>query len=325
MGILHSCPQRYRSRIYRNVHGSIAPYAKECSAFLNAAGPANCHYLNVCKLSIGQVKIDIFPPGADDLTEGILAYDRAETNDGYMGQLNVVAASSFIGPGGCLWGYDLANNLEAREEWAFSKTTEWKTNYGGTSVYKIDCLLEAGQRLLGSGPLFNEYYVPEQCRQPYARDVQNIRFRIRPGEMTSAAVKSASTHQPGAIWSAIGVAIPQDEFADTEARLFYEDAGSFAGDQPEASAPEWYSQLERRMEAVAGTMVMNAKDQNILKFKEIYIGFVMQVVKKGYYAEAITLSPYIRLASDAVSRAGGVQKIIDMSISEWESAVVHAP
>ena len=44
----------------------------------------------------------------DFLLDDIVAYDRAEANDAYIGQINMETASSFCGIAGQVWGYDLA-------------------------------------------------------------------------------------------------------------------------------------------------------------------------------------------------------------------------
>ena len=66
-------------------------------------GASGLGYIATLKLSVGHLIADM-----DFVLEGIVSYDRAEKNDAYIGQINMVTASSFCGLNGAIWGYDLA-------------------------------------------------------------------------------------------------------------------------------------------------------------------------------------------------------------------------
>ena len=70
-------------------------------------------YVSTILLSTGAVNLEQFPgfPFEEDLDQGmaqIVSYDRAECNDSYIGQVNMLQATSFSGVNGAIWGYDLA-------------------------------------------------------------------------------------------------------------------------------------------------------------------------------------------------------------------------
>ena len=303
-----------KSRIQKNLLGAIGPYKKNCAAFGNPSGPKTPNYVNICKLGLGKIKLDKSTQNWDEVTKGILAYDRAETNGAFLGQLNVIAASSFIGPHGLLWGYDIANNTGK------SKPT---SIINKVPIYDIDPLLKAGEALFGTNQQTTEYY--GQTKD----STVGPRFYIMPGEIQPCAVKSAKKSGSGVIWSAIGIGIPINSLGSKVARLFYEDAGSYSStENPTAKfIKDSKKKLEEKMKNIAAAMIENGKDQVIpIQYSKIFIGFKMMPVMKDEYAEAITLSPYVTLAQDAIPERTGnsgrvglnPEKLISMTLKEWE-------
>ena len=64
------------------------------------------YYISAVKLSTGKVSVEGL--GKDNVLEGIVAYDKAERNTAYLGQVNMITVSSFSGPLSAVWGLDLA-------------------------------------------------------------------------------------------------------------------------------------------------------------------------------------------------------------------------
>ena len=83
---------------------AISFYEDYCDGY-GAPGSTGNGYVSVLKVSVGTV-----PKTDDILIDGIVAYDRAEVNDAYVGQINMLTASSFCGLAGQVWGYDLAKH-----------------------------------------------------------------------------------------------------------------------------------------------------------------------------------------------------------------------
>ena len=220
-----------RTRIENIIMGAIGPYKNHCAAFGNSSGPSTSNYINVCKLGIGVVKLEKNMEQWDEITKGILAYDRAETNGAYLGQLNIVAASSFIGPDGALWGYELADNTRSERP---------MYSIQGVPIYDIKPLLEAGEALLGSNQDSTRYYMQ-------TRDDSNVgaRFALRPGEIQPCAVKSAKNQGSGVIWCAIGIGYPVERLINKVAKLFYEDAGFFSS--PENPSKKFINECEKNL------------------------------------------------------------------------------
>ena len=291
-------------RIKEIIMGTIGPYKKHCAAFGNPSGPKTPNYINICKLGLGKMKIDASTKQWDTTTKGILAYDRAETDSAYLGQVNVISASSFIGPSGALWGYDLANNTH-------NSTPMYSID--GIPIYNIHPLLEAGEALFGTNQQTTRYFA-----QSHNSKI-GPRFYVMPGEILPCAVKNASLEGSGVIWSAIGIGIPTIDLSDKVARLFYEDAGFFKSktDPAELFVQECSTKLERKMHDIATAMIRNGQDQVIpLQYSKIFIGFRMMPVMHDEFAQAITLSPYITLAKDAFP--SDPKDLASMSLHDWE-------
>jgi histidine decarboxylase len=79
------------------VNGAVGPFKPYCMGYLNP-GASGYGYISTVKLSTGVVKTASLDPG----TEGIVSYDRCEKNDAYIGQINMLTASSFCGVNGLL-------------------------------------------------------------------------------------------------------------------------------------------------------------------------------------------------------------------------------
>lgn len=69
-------------------------------------GAGGLGYVSTMKLATGLTDVSEYE--GDEVLEGIVAYDKAEKNNAYIGQINMGTASSFCGTMGRLWGYDLA-------------------------------------------------------------------------------------------------------------------------------------------------------------------------------------------------------------------------
>ena len=123
---------------------AVSPFADYCDGYgmPGAKGPG---YVSVLKVSTGVVE-----KGDDDLLDAIVAYDRAEADDAYVGQINMITASSFNGLAGSIWGYDLARAGEIAQN--SQKPLFTVKQYDGTElkVYDGAPLLKAGQALFGT-------------------------------------------------------------------------------------------------------------------------------------------------------------------------------
>ncbi|HJN65273.1 MAG TPA: histidine decarboxylase, pyruvoyl type [Pirellulales bacterium] len=277
---------------------AIGPYARYCDGF-GMPGAEGMGYVSVLKVITGVVqKTD------DNLLDGIVAYDRAEANEAYIGQINMLTASSFNGPAGSIWGYDLA-----RHEGIDSQKPLFQAKqYDGSDlpVYDAEPLLDSGKRLFGT----------EQAR----------RFPPLPGAHVICANKSVTVYRPKTgtpdpdknqaygVWAYIAIAVAKDR--NTTASLFIEDAGLWTKNDRDADLVAY---LDGHRKSVVWSVVACGKDQSVL-YDRVYVGFAHTMMKPGEIGTALTVAPYIVLARDAVP-GGDFTRLDSMSLPQWEKAV----
>jgi histidine decarboxylase len=271
------------------VNGALGPFDSYCDGYGNP-GSNGLGYISVLKLETGKVRMDM-----DTVLEEIVSYDRAETLGTYVGQINMITASSFNGLNGVVWGYHIAKEDSIAN--GSLKPLFMKKRRDGVEipVYSVEPLLDAGKRLFGTND---------------AR-----RFPLLPGAHVRCAVKSHIVKGPNSIWCAIGLAIAEDREKDSN--LFIEDAGDSIPAESEKARTTY---LDRLMENIAESIIRCGDDSNV-KYKAIFIGYETEWIPEGYVGCALTCAPYVVLAKDAVPPGETPDKLLDMTLSEWEKAV----
>jgi histidine decarboxylase len=283
------------------VNGAVGPFNPYCMGYLNP-GASGDGYISTLKLSTGIVSVAGLDPG----TEGIVSYDRCERNDAYIGQINMLTASSFCGVNGAVWGYHLAKADQIAN--GTLKPMFFQSGDGRMAipVYPVYPLLDCARRLFGMDG--------------------SRRFPPMPGAHVVCANKSF-TSDPSVkpdptcwVWAAIALAIAEDR--DREANLFIEDAGQFGTiyDGPQ----QVIKFLEGMLHAVTKSMVLCGIDQKV-RYKEIYAGYVYQFVDRNQVGCALTCAPYVLLAKNAIPPGGPASQILNMTISGWENALKLPP
>jgi len=271
------------------VEGAVGPFDEFCDGYGNSGATGNS-YISVLKLETGTVEKRL-----DHILEGIVSYDRAEANGTYIGQINMIAASSFNGCNGAVWGYDLAKNEEIANGTLKPLFTKPRHDGVEVPVYSVEPLLDAGQRLFGT--------------------VDDRRFPIIPGGHAICAVKDETVLGPTAVWCAIALAIVEDP--QQNSYLFIEDAGHGIPGDDEARVT-FLSQL---MENVVESVLMCGEDQQV-KYKEVFVGYKTEWTPEGHVGCALTCAPYVVLAKNAIPQGRRPADLINMTISEWEKSVL---
>lgn len=268
------------------VSGAVSPFAKYCDGYGNNGASGNS-YISVLTLGVGTVKSDMDPG-----LEGIVAYDRAETNDTYIGQINMITASSFNGLNGLVWGYHVAKSDKLADGTAKPLFERQRKDGGKLLVYSADPLLDAGARLFG---------LNNQRRYP-----------LLPGAHVICATKDISIKGPCNIWSAIAIAMAEDREKDSN--LFIEDCGSCPAFESDAKRAEYFDKLVRNI----AECVLRCGEDNNAKYKEVFISYKSAWVPEGQTGCALVAAPYVVLARNAIP-SGGVSKLLSMTISQWEA------
>ncbi|BAF71838.1 histidine decarboxylase, pyruvoyl type [Sulfurovum sp. NBC37-1] len=279
---------------------AISPFKQYCDGYGNP-GAEGLGYVSVLKVSAGTVK-----KTDDMLLDNIVAYDRAEANDAYVGQINMLTASSFSGLAGQIWGYDLAVSETIKEKKEKPLFTVKQYDGSDLKVYDGAPLIEAGKALFGT----------ERKR----------RFPLVPGAHTICANKSVTSYRPKkgepdaaknesyGVWSYIVINIAKDRTKD--ASLFIEDAGVWTKN---ANDKDLDAFLQKHRKSVLWSVAACGKDQSVL-YERSYISYAYVIMKPGEVGTALTVAPYVVLAKDAIPKEGFGQ-LKKMNLKEWEKSI----
>lgn len=274
---------------------AISPYENYCDGY-GAPGAQGNGYVSVLKVSVGTVeKTDDF------LLDGIVSYDRAEINDAYVGQINMLTASSFCGIAGQVWGHDLAAHDDVAAKKIQPVLEAIQFDGSKLPVYDAKPLLEAGIELFGV----------EKER----------RFTLVPGAHTICANKGVTAYRPKedrplkegeayGVWCFIALSLSADR--DNCADLFIEDAGLWTKNDNVEELKEF---LEEHRKSVAWSVVSCGQDSDVL-FERTYVGFAYTIMKQGEIGTSLTCAPYVSLARNAVP-TNGFNSLNEMTLTEW--------
>jgi len=269
----------------RIVNGAVGPFNKYCDGYGNP-GANGLGYISAMNLNIGIAEGDL-----DPVLDGIVAYDRAETEGAaYIGQINMQVASSFCGLNGALWGYDLAKADDIASGKAKVLFNIARHDQKNIPVYSADPLVDATARLFGTN--------------------EKRRFPLLPGSHVICATKEYTATGPKYIWAAIAISIADDRSVDSN--LFIEDAGEVTL----KDAADLATFKDGLLRKIAKSAVRCGEDNNAL-YKEIWVSYCIKWIPEGKVGCALVAAPYLVLAKEAVPD-GKPDGMLKMTISEWE-------
>ncbi|POF31771.1 histidine decarboxylase, pyruvoyl type [Roseibium marinum] len=268
------------------VNNAVGPFPANCAGYMNPPA-AGWGYIAALKLSIGTVAADM-----DTGLDGIVSYDRAECEDAYIGQINMLTASSFCGVNGAVWGYDLARHDDLAA--GLVKPLMMLPRHDGVEipVMPMAPLLDAAYRLFGSR--------------------NQRRFPPLPGSMVVCANKSRTINpeRETTVWCALAIAIAQDRL--TTANLFIEDSSD-----TETTGEAPLVDIDRN---IARSILLCGADQGVA-YQQIFIGHKALKIKKGTVGCALACVPYVTLPHDAIPRNMHPEVLVDLTLSQWEQAL----
>lgn len=264
------------------VKGAIGPFEKHSDGYGNP-GASGLGYISVLTLETGMAAADL-----NRKINNLLPFDKAEAAGTYIGQINLIQASSFAGPNGLVWGYHVAQ-ADARATNQLKLLFTKETPDGGKiPVYDIEPLLDAGRRLFGTRD------------QP--------RYPMLPGSHIIAAYKDHTAQGPATVWCVLALALSSDP--SRNANLFMEACDEVKGEK----VPRTF--FDKLLRDLAGSVIRVGENQHV-RYKEIFVGYRAALIPKGYVGTALAAVPYVVLAKDAVPKEGP-EKLLKMSLSDWE-------
>lgn len=250
-----------------------------CEGFFTVDSP---QYLLGVSVKAAVVDNTLTCPGSTLLDE-INAFDSAEVSGVNLGQLNVITVSSFCGPQGMIWGYDI-------------------------------CQPAGGHRVLGSASRAGqqaEIYDLDDLAMPFERligTVEEKRFPFMPGSHVPAALKSKTTREPGILYAALALGIPEDR--RRQACLMMENTGFCANDG------DWNAKRQQILARQAESVLAIGENQQV-RYDKIFVGLSSAEIKPGQTGCAMAMAPYFRLAKNAFVEERDLSKL---TIEEWETA-----
>ncbi len=274
---------------------AISPYDQWCDGY-GMPGAYGNGYVNVLKVSCGAVD-----KTEDALIDEIVTYDKGECADAYVGQINMLTASSFNGVQGQIWGYDLAVHDDIKNGKIQPLFTEEQFDGSKLEVYDGKPLIQAGIELFGTD--------------------SDRRYHPAPGAHVICANKGITAYRPKenrpledgeayGVWCFIAISLTTDP--DHAANLFIEDAGVWTENDNEQ---DLVSFLNQRRREIVWSVVECGNDSGVL-FDRTYISYNYLMMKPNQIGNAITVGPYVTLAKDAIP-IEGFGRLNGMTISEW--------
>lgn len=201
------------------------------------------------------------------LLDKINAFDRAEINDTYLGQINMITVSSFCGPHGLLWGYDVAyeDSLSINDLLSDDDLKEFRD----IEICNGKNLRNATKKLFGT--------------------IDDKKFPFFPGSHVFAAEKFISLPGPTTLYGCFAMGIPKER--DKYACLFMEDVGVIKKDNNEEKV-NLLKNIIRSVEEIG-------RNQKI-SYRTVFVDIITQEVKENEVGGVLVVSPYFLLAQNAV-------------------------
>ena len=274
---------------------AVSPFDDYCDGY-GCPGAQGLGYVSVLKVSTGTVA-----KSQDDLLDRIVTYDRGECADAYVGQINMLTASSFCGLAGQVWGHDIAVHEDIANNKIQPLFSVPQYNDSMLDVYDAAPLIEAGKNLFGTE--------------------HNRRFPLLPGAHVICANKSVKSYRPKTdrpledgegygVWSFIAISLAADR--DHCSDLFIEDAGIWTENDNEADLKAF---LEQHRRNVVWSVTECGGDSHVV-FDRTYVAFSYTIMKPGDVGTAVTIAPYATLARKAVPSTG-FYGLNDMQLNDW--------
>lgn len=269
---------------------AISAYDNYCDG---SRGNSNHNsYLLGLVLGVASVPINLSHKGSQILDE-INAFDRAEIEETYIGQINMIIVSSFCGPQGLIWGYDLAvpNNLKTHHR-LVSPTVEQFDRM--IPVYTAQPLLEATKELFGT--------------------VTEKRFPLLPGAHVPCAGQNKKETGPKRLYCALGIGIPKDRAE--AACLLMEDLG-FLPESLSGLTLDSYRKLV--LDKVVKSVIEVGYNQQV-EYREVFVEMKDILVQEKEMGCVLVAAPYFKLAKKAVPN-GQPGQVTNLSLEKWKGYV----
>ncbi|NIM02659.1 hypothetical protein GTN66_00685, partial [bacterium] len=245
---------------------ALSPYDYYCTGY----SPGNVSYINTLVMGAGSFK-ETFSHAGSKVLDSIVAYDEAEVSGANVGQINMSLVSSFCGPQGLVWGYDIAKEESLGLPSYLSPKSLKK--FKGVKIRNGENLRKASKALLGT--------------------VNKQHFPFLPGSHVPCAGRFRTKSGPTTLYGAIAIGIPKDR--SRSACLFMEDTGEISGSDGDAET------LRERLCLSAIQSVLEVGKNQKVNYHEIFIDFISKEVSAGEVGCVLVVVPYLLIARKALT------------------------
>jgi len=273
----------------------ISPYHTYCDGFASP-GAAGTKYFVGLALGVGKAPITLSHAGSS-LLDSINAFDRAEVDDVYIGQINMITVSSFCGLNGTFWGYHVVRSRRGLEPHPDLPDAIVEYKQQRVPVYSAAPLIDATRALFGT--------------------VTNKRFPLLPGAHVPCAGKNITRAGPHHLYCGFAMGVP--EYPDQNAHLLMEDFGTIPlGD----SGTELVHHYRQTILTKLAQSVLAIGENQRVRYREVLVAMKDILIGQGEMGCALVAAPYFTLARGAVPH-DGVDQLFDMTLEDWEHSIAH--
>ena len=256
-----------------------SPYDNYCVGY-----PGHGNYLTALVIGTGTFK-ETFSHAGSSVLDKIISYDRAEIDSAYMGQINMSFVSSFCGPQGLIWGYDVAKE-ETLSLPSFVSANKLK-EFEGIQIRSGENLRRAATILFGTN------------------DKRHLPFL--PGSHVPCAGRTYNKVGPTILYAAIAIGIPEDR--KKTACLLMEDIGEIMGHNGNTDS----AKEKILIDAIRSVIAVGENQRT--SYKEIFVDIVSKKIEAGEMGCALIAMPYFLLAKKAFN-----EKLINQNLRDWEDS-----
>lgn len=259
------------------IQSALSPYDRYCVGYSGRGG-----YLTALVMGVSSFK-KRFSHSGSKILDAILAYDRAEVADTYIGQINMEIVSSFCGPQGLIWGYDLAKEETLKINSILSKNI--LKRFKEIEIKNGENLRKAAKMLFGT--------------------IGEFHFPLLPGTHVPCAGRFHFEEGPVYLYSAAAIGIPEDR--KRAACMLMEDVGKLK---------KVTSRIKEKILLNGIQSILELGKNHRVNYKEVFVDFFARKIKTDEIGCALIAMPYFCLAKKAFTK-----NLTKQSLNKWFNSV----
>lgn len=257
---------------------AISPYNNYCVGY-----PGEGNYLTALTLGFGAFE-KTFSHSGSEILDGIVAFDKAEISEAYLGQINMITVSSFCGPQGLIWGYDIAKEESIPAPPFILELYKNHEEFKDIKIKNGENLRKASKALFGT--------------------VGEKHFPLLPGAHVPCACRSYIKSGPATLYGITAIGIPENR--REAACVLMEDVGKIHNSEGTTES------IKEKLEVNAIKAVLKIGELQKIRYQDIFVDSIIGEAKSNEMACVLVAMPYFLLAKGALSK-----NLIDQDLKTW--------